>query len=534
MNTYLTSTRLLRRDLLKGGLALGATLPFVGMSLGQDAGTPTPGGVLVANMPNDLPNYDPIANNTGRVLAVIGGCYNALVQYHPFDQNKVVPDLAETWEISEDGTEYTFHIVQNARFSDGSPLTTADVKATFDRVRNPPEGVVSIRRGLLSQVSDIEAIDDYTVRFKLKAPQGSFLNNLSVAGMLVCPKHLLEKGALADSIVGSGPYRLKEHVRGVSIEIERNPDYHKPDYPYLDGLKWFVIPDTNTATSYFLTGQLDLYEHIDSMEAERVRQEVEGTESKVVEQMGLGSDVVYFNARQAPFDDIRVRTAISYAMDRDEGLRVVKGDAGIVSGLFPPGPWQLPQERLQVIPGYGPDKEANRAKALELLAEAGFPNGFETTIRFRNQQASADAATWVQSQLAKVGITASLISMELGALEDALRANTFDLVHTPRSVAANDPDAILSDFASCTGVRNYSGICADGFDEQLAIQASMQDVAERTELVHQLEEQALNNMQFVHFWYRSRFNGVGPRVQNFVLHSEPENNRRAEILWLKQ
>jgi ABC-type transport system substrate-binding protein len=214
-----------RRLLLQTPIALGlfGLSPAAFPQVTVDGGKPQRGGTLQISLQSDPPNFDPLSNTTGRVISVLGPCCNGLVRFSEFDPDKVVPDLAESWALSADGLAYTFVLRKGLKFHDGKPCTSADVKYTFDVVRDPPKGIVSVRANLLDAVSAIEAPDPLTVRFVLKRKSPSLVANLASGWMLVLPKHLLEKGPMNDQIVGTGPFKLKEYKRGVSLEFVRNP-----------------------------------------------------------------------------------------------------------------------------------------------------------------------------------------------------------------------------------------------------------------------------------------------------------------------
>ena len=247
------SRRVFLRNLAIFGAGSGGLLTFPGLGHAQE--TPVRGGILSLVTSGDPPNFDPFSNNSSFVLHIVAACYNSLLMMDPDDPTKIVGDLATGWTQSEDGLTYTFTLVQNAKFHDGVPLTAADVKHTFDIVRAPPEGVTSSRKALLSAIKQIDVVDDYTVSFVLSRPSPGLLASLATGWFVVAPKHILEvKGTMAKDVIGSGPFKFKEFVPGTSYEMERNTDYHVPDRPFLDGLKYYIVPDAGTRLAYLSTG----------------------------------------------------------------------------------------------------------------------------------------------------------------------------------------------------------------------------------------------------------------------------------------
>ncbi len=169
---------------LRSAAVFGAAL-LVSASLlapsAMAAEDPQYGGIMTVVTSKGPPNYDPVGNTSSSILNFAGPIYNALVVWDPQNPNEIIGDLAETWEVSPDGLTYTFHLVENAMFHDGVPLTSADVKATFDFVRNPPEGVVSSRKKTLAAIAEIDTPDDYTVRFNLSRPNPALLASLAAS-----------------------------------------------------------------------------------------------------------------------------------------------------------------------------------------------------------------------------------------------------------------------------------------------------------------------------------------------------------------
>jgi len=497
------------------------------------AGQPQYGGILTYNQSNDLANYDPLSNTSGSVLYPIAPCYNNLVMYDPLDPNKVIGDLAESWEFAPDGMAITFKLVQGALFHDGKPCTSADVKYTFDTVRNPPEGVISARKLQLSAVSEIETPDDYSVRFVFSRPAPSILTILASGWMVVLPKHILEvNGHLKDDLVGTGPFRLKERVPGVSVELERNPDYHVKERPYLDGIKQYVIPDKGTVYANFRTGELLQF---DAMSGDYAAQAEEELGDKVVIQSIASTSFVAikYNTRRKPWDDIRVRQAASLAIDRATALKVCYGGYGTLGALSMPGPWALPAAEVEKIPGYGTDVAANLARAKELMAEAGYPDGFSTTIITRKHVIFEPVAVFMKEQWAQLGIDATLDVRETAALNEALASGDFDVQAGGNSFTANDPD-VWGDFVTSAGAQNYSGLTNTEVDELFAQQSQTLDVEERRKLANDLERAVLSDYGMFGLYWRNRFLGLSSRIHGMTIHPNMDNVRRFQNVWLSE
>ncbi|CAG0945619.1 Oligopeptide-binding protein AppA [Anaerolineae bacterium] len=546
---YLSRREFLRLAMLtSGGLFLAGCAPGVVPTAAPTGATPAPagkpaatpaaaqpqyGGVLTRASQGEPANFDMFSNSSSFTLAAIAPCYNSLVMFDPLNPSKIIGDLAESWEIAPDGKRITFKLVKGAKFHDGKPLTSADVKYTFDTVRNPSQGVVSVRKNVLAAVDGIEAPDDYTVHFVLKRSNPSLLLNLATPWFLVAPKHILqEKGDMKNVIVGSGPFKLKEHVRGVSIELVKNPDYHVKGRPFLDGFKIFQIPDAATAFANFRTGQILYNDAMTRSEADQVLKEL-GDKVLIQSANSFVGDPFAMNSKRKPFDDIRVRKALAYAVDHNEAVKVLMEGDGVVAGLLPPMTWGLPASELEKLPGYGKDAAANRAEAKKLLAEAGYPNGFSATMVVRKAAGTHEArGLFLKDQFSKIGVEIKVDIQETAKYLDIMNKRDFDIATTVISGTADDPDSLLGDIFTCQGTLNYSGVCNPQADELFIQQSQTVDETERKKLVNQMELAYINGYNTVSLYYKKKLMGSWQRVHNYVMHPEPDNNRRLQEVWL--
>lgn len=519
-----------RRNLMKASavLGVGGLLPHVYASqlFAQEA--PQRGGVLNLRISAELPNFDFYGNTTTRLLTAIAPCYNNLVHFNPQEPDEVVGDLAERWEVSADGKTCTFYLVQNAKFHDGQPFTSDDVKASFDYIVNPPAGSVSVRKDTLAVIDSIEVIDDYTVAFNLKQPAPSLLTNLASAWMVVMPRRLIETGAMKTEVCGTGPFKFKQYNQGVSVELIRNEDYHVPDRPYLDGINLYVIPSLNTGYSYLRTGRLDLYESLSERQAETIMKE---NDSDIIlkKESSYRMDAIVLNTAREPFNNPKVREAIAYGFDRDAAVAVLR--RGTITGPLPAGKWALPEDELRKLPGYGLDKEANRAKARELLKEAGYADGFQVTLPTSREESIQGAAIFVQDQLAQIGIRAKVEAAEVAAMIEQEKNRDFDMTVQAITLPVNDPDAIFGMLYRCNAVRNLPGICNAEVDALIDQQSSTLDERERQKLVWELERRVILDHGFIWIHRKDRYVGMRSNVKNLVIHPEPVNNSRRQDVW---
>src|SRR5262245_20511931 len=202
---------------------------------GRAAETPRRGGVLLAAIAADAPSLDPHQEQTFATIELVAPCYSTLLQIDPYDYPRVIGDAATDWKIAPDGLTYTFKLRPGIRFHDGSTLTSADVKATYEKIVFPPAGVRSIRKSSYAAITSIEAPDATTIVFKLKHPSASLLANFASPWNVIYPKKYLDQDPnyFKTRVIGSGPFQVKSHVRGSTFEGERKRDYLIEDRPVL-------------------------------------------------------------------------------------------------------------------------------------------------------------------------------------------------------------------------------------------------------------------------------------------------------------
>ncbi|MBI2563789.1 MAG: ABC transporter substrate-binding protein, partial [candidate division NC10 bacterium] len=345
----------------------------------EAAETPRRGGVLLAVLGADPPSLDPHQESTFATIQLVAPLYSTLVQIDPYSYPKIIGDVATEWRIASDGLTYTFKIPQGIRFHDGSPLTAADVKATYDKIVFPPEGVRSVRRKAYTAVERVEAPDPGTVVFRLKFPSASLLANLASPWNVIYPKKYLDKDPnyFKTNIVGSGPFKFKSYVRGSTFEGARNPDYFVKDRPYLDGYKFFISTETSMRAAAIRSGRAYIeFRNLPGPEVEAIRKQL-GDKVVVQETPMTGWWGVSINNTVKPFNDVRVRKALSLGLDRYTASKVLyplTGLKGVGALMRPDTEWAMSEAELQKLPGFWRDADKSRAEAKRLLAEAGYPN----------------------------------------------------------------------------------------------------------------------------------------------------------------
>jgi peptide/nickel transport system substrate-binding protein len=310
--------------------------------------------------------------------------FDNLIRRDPRDGGKtIIPDLAHSWEIAKDGKTYTFHLRQGVQFHDGAELTAEDVKATFDRIHKPPEGVSIPRSILFRAVSEITAPDKYTVQFKLSEPRPpSFIMSAIASGwnVIVRKKTLEDNNYNLRKLVtypGTGPFRSVRRVENELWVMEKNPTYWNKGLPYLDGIEFYhVLPFSPEMASAILSGRVDYVIATDPTTAGK---------AKTMPEISIDTHyqsvvhATWINNKKKPLDDPRVRRALHLALDQRVLVDVVKDVAPMMAGgfIYPFSEFATPKEEFENRLGYQADPTAAIKEAKGLMAAAGYPNGID-------------------------------------------------------------------------------------------------------------------------------------------------------------
>jgi peptide/nickel transport system substrate-binding protein len=516
--------------------AWGLTAP----AASQAADAPRRGGVLLAVIGADPPSLDPHQESTFANIQLVAPLYSLLLQIDPYNYPKIIGDVATEWKISPDGLTYTFKIRPGIKFHDGSPLTAADVKATYDKIIFPPPGTRSIRKVHYTAVERIEAPDASTVVFKLKFPSASLLGNLASPWNVIFPKKYLDKDPnyFMKNVVGSGPFKFKSYTRGATFEGERNPDYFIKDRPYLDGYKFFISPETSVRAAAIRSGRAYIeFRDLPHTEVDAIKKQL-GDKVVIQETSQVGQFGLAMQNTVKPFNDIRVRKALTLAIDRYTAGKVLYPLTGLrdVGGLMRPGTeWAIPAADLEKIPGFWRDAEKSRAEAKKLLAEAGYPNGFKTTLKNRNVKLPyQDWAVFVIQEWRKIGIEVENRPLETAAWFADLRdTGSFELGVAPTVEFMDDPDQFLNRYT--TGApANYGRFSDPAIDDLFSRQARATDPTERKKLVIELQKRVLEQAYYMPGLWWTRRVVHWAKVKNYVAPPSHYTNQKLQDVWLSE
>jgi peptide/nickel transport system substrate-binding protein len=501
---------------------------------------PQSGGILEVAQAGDPPSLDMHQETTFMVVIPMSPVYNTLIQFDPHNYPQVIGDLAKSWTVSDDHLTYTFKLHEGVKFHDGSELTSADVKASWERMIFPPEGVVSPRRSLYTAVKSIEAPDRSTVVFRLHYPSASFLSELAhPAGFIFAKKYLdQDPNYYKSHAMGSGPFKFKNYVRGSYIELERNPDYWKEGLPYMDGLKYYIIKDTSARAKAIRAGRVDVeFRGFPPADAEAIKEQM-GDRVVVRYPKAISNWGVALNVDQKPFDDERVRKALTLAIDRYDMAKTLKPLTGLetVGGLVhPDSPWALSTEELQALPGYGKDHEANLREAKRLLAEAGYPDGFKTVLTNRNVKLPyIDLGVYVISAWKQIGVEAEHRLEESSTWVKTRLGRDFEAIIDPAgSQTVGDPDQMFTKFIT-GGSTNYARISIPAVDALYEQQKKEMNEQKRVQLVKEMQKQVLEKAWWIPGLWWTRIEVRSARIRNYEPHPIHHQNRRLEDVWLAE
>lgn len=404
----------------------------------------------------------------------------------------IVPDLAEKWEISPDGKEYTFSLKKGMKWHNKPPVNGREVVAEdikFNYERYLKLGTKAPMGWLYGDIASIETPDNYTVKFILKAPFAGFLMNLAYQySWIGAPEIVKAQGDMTKADpVGMGPMLWDGHDRNVSMRFKKNPDFHIKGRPYLDGFQYLFIPDAAAERAAFRAGQLDILSYQALPTKEDLDEVLKTNPNSQYERYPHAAQSgVIVNLRRKPFDDWRVRRALNLTMDRQKMIDTVfRGDAWWAGGPVTPAleEWAFTQEEMKKI------YARNVPEAKRLLAEAGYPDGFKTTMASTIGYGAwcADLAQVYRENLKDIGVVAETKMYDYASF---VRVKTttmdFDLLYgyyTPYV----DPGQVFEGHYLTGSGRNEAGFSDLKLDEMILRQRTILDKAERKKLIREMQ-----------------------------------------------
>ena len=468
--------------------------------------TPLSAKTLVYCSEGSPENFYPGINTTGTSFDANSQIYSRIVDFERGTTN-VVPGLAEKWEISADGTVYTFHLRKgvkwhsNANFKPTRDLNADDILFMFERQwkqDNPYFKVTSSNHsyfndmGLPKLIKSVEKVDDYTVKVTLNAPEAPFLSDLAMEYAAVQSKEYADamlKAGTPEKIdqepIGSGPFYLVQYQKDAIIRYKAFPQFWGGKAA-IDDLIFSITPDASVRWAKLQKGECHVMPYPNPADLDAMRKDPNVT---VLEQPGLNIGYLAYNTTKKPFDDVRVRKALNMAMNKKAIVDAVFLSSGVpATNPIPPTMWSY-NKSIKDDP-YDPEA------AKKLLAEAGYPNGFETDLwampvqRPYNPNAKR-IAELMQADLAKVGVKAKIVSYEWGEYRKRAQAGEHQMAQLGWTGDNGDPDNFLNTLLGCSSAKgngsNIAKFCYQPFEDLVQKAKTVSDQAERTKLYEQAQ-----------------------------------------------
>ena len=536
-----SAARVLALFLILSGLA---AVPAAAQAPAPTVREGKPGGTLRMVLREDLPQGFAIHETaTNSVTWPSMPCYSNLVVY---DQTKrfgrmetIVPELAEKWSWQDNYRNLVFFLRKDVKWHDGQPFTSKDVKFTFDVVREaadaPAKLRINPRKEWYANVDAVEAPDPHTVVFRLKRPQPSLVAMLASGYSPVIPAHV----AIAEHrsrCIGTGPFKFKEWKRGQSVELVRNPDYFVRGRPYLDAVRYTVIVERGTRVAALQTNQIDAAYPGETTLS--IAEQLKGAVPSMVftETASNVSENLLLNTKKPPFDNVKVRRALSFAIDRRAYTQTVHRGLAVVGASLAPKPWGvwgLLEKDLAQLPGYGGAVEG-RATAKKLLAEAGFGPGnpLKLEVVTRAIAIYLDFSGFVISDLKQVGIEATLKQIDTAQWHPMVTRREFHMGTNLTGLGVDDPDANFYENYACGSPRNYGDYCNEDVMRLIEQQSQEIDQKKRLALVWQIQKKLEEDAARPTMGWRTDRFAHYPYVKNLIPNQVTYNCCRLQEVWL--
>ncbi len=532
-----------RRRMLQGSAAMGVgagSLAFVGCGNDDDDDAPANGngngngapeatrdpgdierqGIINFAHTADADHLDPHLD-TAWTMVVAPHTHAKLLRWSP-DISEILPDLAEGLpEMNDDGLEYTFTLRPDLQWPDGSPLTSADIAYSYNRIAGEELG--SPHRYKAGPLAGIDTPDDRTVVFRLEEPFVPFVSFAATGWMIILPEGWADDhGDRFQDSMGAGPYMIDQRQSTVSTQYVPNPNYYDGERPFVEGMDFRIIPDASTMDAALISGDIDVIPALtDRGRVDNILNSNPDIED--IEHPSHHWNMFIMNCEEGrePFDDVRVRRAMNLLIDRELYQAIVHSTGGQPSGPVTWGfeQYAIPQDDLVQRPGYRPDKEEDIQEAMDLLSAAGYEDGLQLDCATTTPAAHATynaGALAIQDQLAEYGIELVLGTTDMAGIQEKRADGNFDCMVYVNGGSQEIDEHIYG--PNRTGeARNVNRFSNAELDEMLDRQRVTLDEEERTELIMEIQEKLLEEVPtawladpFYHSLVNRRLRGYNP------------------------
>lgn len=507
------------------------------------AETPQRGGTLKVYHPDNPPSLSLLEETTISVVGPLMSAFSTLVTFDPLvpqnSMKSVIPELATSWAWSDGGRQLDFPLRRGVTWHDGKPFSAKDVVHTWNLIQGKLEDRLRLNPHApwYSNVTEVTAKGDDHVVFRLGRPQPALIQLLAAAGAPVYPAHMSARDMRATPI-GTGAFKFAEYRRGEVLRFTRNTNYWKPDRPYLDAVEWWIVPNRSSAILGFVTGKYDMtFPAAISMPLLKdVLAQTPDAEVHIAPTGVAGNLTV--NHTVPPFNDPKLRRALSLALDRGEFSRILTDGKGLIgSAMMPPpnGVWGMPRDMLRTIDFYGVELETRRAEARQIMAAAGYgpDKPLLINVTARNLPNYRDAAIILTDQLRTIWIEGTLDIVDTALWDTKLTRRNFVVAFNQTGNAADDPDVNFLENYACGTARNFGGYCDPEMDKRFLAQSIESDQEKRLRMVWEidrdLQRDAVRPIVYhgvaATCWHK-RVHGLHPTSNNLY------NGWRMEDVWL--
>jgi peptide/nickel transport system substrate-binding protein len=485
-----------------GRWGLTMLLVILGLTLAAHEGvvaaeSPDRGGTVIWAVHETMPHFDIHGDGSYILAQPVGPLYNSLLTFDVYDNEKIVGDLAERWEVAPDGKQITFALRKGVKFHDGSDFTCADAKYSLEKMADPKRSYPTIIGILENVFVSASCRDDLTLVMDLKRPSAAILALLADSHTVMMKAGIAEQVDRKDPafLVGTGPFKYKSYTPGVDFRAERNPNYWKPGVPHIDAYQAVVMPDLTRIFASFRARQLTMTgigRHLEKPEADVLQRDFPDAVVALGPRAGWDSFVMHHG--KPPFNDPRVRKAVALATDREKMIEIAAEGWGVLGGYIGPHtPYALPPEELKQYPQFGDDMAKRKAEAKRLLAEAGYAKGVDVELVLRRGPLYERGALSRQDDLKKVGINIHITLLDTAGFRERTQKGDFQAYTVLSAVPIDEPDLYYARLV-CDSASNYGKYCNPEFDKLFQEQSQTFDVQKRAEVTRRMEHLLLQDV----------------------------------------
>ncbi len=501
------------------------------------------GGILTLYSPASPANMSMLEAPTIVAEMPMMGVFNNLVL---FDQHKpqvsldtIVPDLATSWSWNEDGTALTFKLRQGVKWHDGKPFTAQDVKCTWDLLLDKTGDKLRLnpRKTGYNNLDAVIPNGDYEVTFRLKRPQPAFLMLLAGGFSAIYPCHLTAT-QMRPHPIGTGPFKFVEFKPNEGIKVTRNPDYWKPDRPYLDGIEYTIIQDPSTAALAFVSGKFDMTfpYSLSVPQFNDVQSQAPQAICALTPDGGVNRHVL-INRDKPPFNDPELRRAMALSIDRKAFVDILTQGKGEIGGILQPPPgglWGMPPDQIAKLPGYDPDVHKNREEARQIMQKLGYgpDKRLKIKVTTRDWSVYRDPAVILIDQLKHVYIDGELELVDTAQYFPKIPRKDYTVALNLQT-SGPDPDPTVQLFYGCGSNLNWDGYCNLEMDKMIEQQSREGDMGKRKQILWTIERKLAEDNVRPIIYYSRGGTCERPYVKGLtIMVNSIFNGWRMEDVWL--